>query len=147
MKRNCLAAVVLLGTPLFAAASSTAGGETRTVQGTVIGSVEVAGGGHEAALDSVRVRTRDGETVRLMLGPAGSCAGCVHDGDRIRARVMANTHNGTAQVRTMQVRRSGERLAFRNQAGELVLARNRACDGSRTASGNRFRGAGGGGRH
>lgn len=87
--------------------------------------------------DVVTVRTRQGEQVQLRLGPAGSCNGCVRQGDRIQAKVRAGGAEG-AQVRQMKVRRNGEMVSYGLRRGQL--SRTRGGNGSGT------RGAGNGDR-
>lgn len=103
------------------------------VEGEVVQVMEQTRAGELGNLDAVMVRTRKGEQVRLLLGEAGSCVGCVQVGDRVRVRLMKNgvTADGY-QVRAMKVQRTGETTRFRNTAGELMRlqARDRTQDGT-----------------
>ena len=103
----------------------------------------------QGEFDRLTIRTRNGETQRLLLGRSGDCPNCVMVGDRVRARVMAGDESGAARrVQNMQVRRTGERYTFRNEAGELTRERTRHGRGTGEGSAH-GRGAcgNGGNRH
>jgi hypothetical protein len=120
------AKLVLVTLSLAVVSGSLAADDTVKIRGEVVGFQR--GGPTEVGgePDRITVRTRDGETRCLLLGEAGSCPGCVDVGDRIRARVMVGEPIGEPlRVRTMRVRRTGESLTFRNEAGELVHTRAR----------------------
>lgn len=127
------AKLVLVTLSLAVVSVSLAADDAVKIRGEVVG-VQRGGpaqGGGEP--DRITVRTRDGETRCLLLGEAGSCPGCVEVGDRVRARVMAGEPVGAPlRVRTMRVRRTGESLTFRNEAGELVRTRDRRQEQSGT---------------
>lgn len=126
--------LVLVILSLAAVSAPLAANDAVKIRGEVVGvqqGVPAQGGGEP---DRITVRTRDGETRCLLLGKAGSCPGCVAVGDRVRARVMAGDPMGEPlRVRTMRVRRTGESLTFRNEAGELVRTRARRQEQSGTA--------------
>jgi hypothetical protein len=127
-----------------------------TIQGEVVQvhqNVRTRNGG---AFDELTVRTRQGEQMRLRLGAAGECPGCVQAGDTIRARVMAGgPTDGALNVRQMKVRNSGQSYRFRNDSGDLLQTRERARSRTMKTSGTcTRRGAGehggghrGGGHH
>lgn len=127
----------------FLAAGAATANETTAVQGEVIAIQHGVAVQNQGELDQVTIRMRNGETRQLMMGPSDSCPGCVQVGDRVRAQVMAGTGSETArQVRSMKVRRTGETIAVRNEAGELIRSRTRS--GAETGSGAAYRRGGGG---
>jgi hypothetical protein len=96
---------------------------------------------NQGELDALQIRTRQGESMQLLLGEAGSSAGRVQEGDRIRARLSNAEPDGEAyRVRSMKVRRTGERLQYRDAAGEMLQtqARDRFRDGTGTATQRRI---------
>ena len=131
-KRAFLTAVaVLLALP--AGLSSLAEEPPAKIQGEVIQVMQRVQTANAGEMDALRIRTRQGEEMQLLLGKAGSCPDCVQPGDQVRVRLAASgPTDGGYQVRTMQIRRTGETLEFRNAAGELqqVRSRNRHHDGT-----------------
>ncbi|MEJ2084827.1 MAG: hypothetical protein P8Y44_04015, partial [Acidobacteriota bacterium] len=112
-KRNWIVVVVALAVVLIGVSAADAG----KVKGEVVQvgqQVQTQNGG---TYDVVTVRTRQGEQVQLRLGPAGSCDGCVQQGDRIQARVRSGGAAG-AQVRQMKVRRNGEMVSYGLRGGQ-----------------------------
>lgn len=111
--------------------------------------------------DHVMIQTRTGEQMRVRLGAAGTTEGMVAEGDQVRMRLMAGGPvDGAYQARSMQVRRTGESVQYRNEAGEMLQTqtrtRTRLQDGTgdgamtrtRTGQGSTTsgsRGSGGGG--
>jgi len=96
--------------------------DAATVKGEVVQvgqQVQTQNGG---TYDVVTVRTRQGEQVQLRLGPAGSCNGCVQQGDRIQAKVRSGGAAG-AQVRQMKVRRNGEMYSYGLRSGQMTQTR------------------------
>jgi hypothetical protein len=112
-----------------------------TVKGEVIQVQQRARTENDGELDHLRIRTRQGEEMRLQLGKAGTCEGCVQAGDQIKARVRQGTDGAPAKVQSMQVRRQGALYSYRYQNGELVQnqARPRAQDGSGVGNHNAMR--------
>jgi hypothetical protein len=107
------------------------------VRGEVVEVRRAAQAGNPGELDQLTIRTRSGETRRLLLGEPGSCPASLAAGDQVRARVMAADGAKQSQrVRSMQVRRTGESFRFRNKSGEMVRTQNRLHDGSNAALGN-----------
>jgi hypothetical protein len=110
---------VVLLTALPAAAD-----DPTRITGEVVGMRHAVSTASQVELDRLTVRMRSGEIRHLLLGETGSCPDCVVVGDRVRVRVMAGEPTGEPwRIRTMQVRRTGETLTFRNEAGELVRTR------------------------
>ena len=95
------------------------------------------GAGNEGEFDSVMIRTRQGEQMRLVLGEAGSSQGQIRAGDQVRVRLSAG---GPAEdgyrVQTMRVRRTGESFQYRDASGEMLQTqtRSRGQNGSGTAT-------------
>jgi len=87
-------------------------------------------------LDTLRIRTRQGEEMRLVLGAAGSTAGSVQAGDRIRARLSNGgpTEQGYC-VQSMKVRRTGQTLRYRNASGDVLQTQVRSRDRDRDRDG------------
>jgi len=92
--------------------------------------------GNAGDLDTLRIRTRQGEEMQLVLGAAGSTAGSVQAGDRIRARLSNGgpTEQGY-RVQSMQVRRTGETLRYRSASGDVLQVRSRDHDRYRDGTG------------
>ena len=80
--------------------------------------------------DHLMIRTRQGEEMRLRLGAAGQCDGCVQVGDQIRARVRQGSSGQAGQIDSMKVKRNGEMFAYKNQGGQMVGVQKRLRDGS-----------------
>jgi len=92
--------------------------------------------GNHGELDQLTIRTRTGETRRLLLGEPGSCPASLETGDQVRVRTMAGDGGSEGQrVRAMYVGRTGESFKFRNKSGEMVRTQTRLRDGSSAASG------------
>ncbi len=112
-----LALATIAAPPLLAASYE---GEVIQVQERV----RTANGGER---DELRIRTREGEELRLHLGAAGACAGCVQVGDQVRIRTTRRTSEGEAlQVRRMAVRRTGQEHAFCDRSGRPIATESRA---------------------
>jgi hypothetical protein len=129
--RNQVQAILVASSLLLGAGSVLGAETTEVVTGEVldVGTETVAG--QTGALDRITIRTRSRETQRLLLGQAGSCPACYRVGDRVRARVMTgDPATGPRRVRTMEVRRTGESLTFRDGAGNAIRTRVRTRDGS-----------------
>jgi hypothetical protein len=98
------------------------------------------GAGNEGEFDSVMIRTRQGEQMRLVLGEAGSSQGQIRAGDQVRVRLSAG---GPAEdgyrVQTMRVRRTGE--SFQHQPGTANSGAN--YRGGRGGGGGNSGGGGG----
>lgn len=129
---------------------STASQSETTIKGEVVQVQQQIRTENDGAFDQLRVRTRQGQEMRLQLGKAGNCPGCVQVGDQIRARVRSGADGQAAQVQSMKVRREGSMYSYRFQNGELAQnpARMRARDGSGAGRSNREqwqRGSGGNG--
>lgn len=95
---------------------------------------------NQGELDALQIRTRHGETMQLLLGEAGSSEGRVQEGDRIRARLSDGEPAGEAyRVRSMKVRRTGEKLQYRDASGEMLQmqTRDRFQDGTGAATQSR----------
>ena len=124
-KRTFLTAVVVL-LALPAGLSSLADEPPAKIQGEVVQVMQRVQTASAGEMDALRIRTRQGEEMQLLLGKAGSCPDCVQPGDQVRVRLAASgpTEDGH-QVRTMKIRRTGETLEFRNAAGELLQVRSR----------------------
>jgi len=138
--KSAIGLAVLLA--IIAVSSAIAGDAPTKIKGEVIQVMQHAGTGNAGELDSVMIRTRQGEQKRLLLGQSGTCEGCVQVGDQIRAQLSAGgSTDGGYQVQTMKVRRTGESLQYRNDAGELLQtqtrSRNQSRDGSAAATQNR----------
>ena len=91
--------------------------------------------GNAGDLDTLRIRTRQGEEMRLVLGAAGSAAG-LQAGDQIRARLSNGgpTEQGY-RVQSMQVRRTGQTLQYRNVSGDVLQTQLRSRDRDRYRDG------------
>jgi hypothetical protein len=104
------------------------------VRGEVVEVLQQTRNGGE--FDALRIRTRQGEEMRLLLGDAGSAAG-LQAGDRVRARLMAgDPWDQGYPVRSMRVRRTGQTLQFRDASGNPVRDRSHVRDRSRDGSGS-----------
>ena len=125
--------LIVLGTtlPVVAARDET------TVKGEVVQVQQRLRTANDGEVDQLRVRTRQGEELRLQLGRAGSCPGCVQVGDQIRARVRTGADGQPAQVQSMKVRRNRAMYGYCLESGDLIRQqdRTRARDGS--GAGNR----------
>ena len=112
----------------------TAGPDEATVKGEVVQVQQRVRTENDGSVDQLEVRTRQGQELRLQMGKADSCPGCVQVGDQIRARVRTGSDGQASQVRSMKVRRDGSMRSYRFQNGELALnqTRLRARDGSGT---------------
>ena len=129
---------VLVG--LLAGAGAAAQDSPARVEGEVVRVMQQTRAGEPANLDAVMVRTRNGERMRLLLGQAGDCPGCVQVGDQVRARLMKGGSSADGhQVRTMKVQRTGERTRFRNASGELLRTRSRNGTGDGSGTNDRAR--------
>jgi hypothetical protein len=125
-------AAFALAAPIFSDEPPT----ERKIRGEVVAVRQLERTGNQGALDELTVRTKNGQMHRLVLGEAGGCVDCVRVGDRIRARVSGGEVEGSAQrVRSMQVKRSGERFAFGESAGQGSVQRTRQADRTRTTQG------------
>lgn len=104
------------------------------VRGEVVEVMQSTRNGGE--FDALRIRTRQGEEMRLLLGGAGTAAG-LRAGDRVRARLAAGGPSDQGYpVRSMRVRRTGQTLQFRDASGNPVQDRLRDRDRSRDGSGS-----------
>ena len=120
----------------------TAAVDTTSTQGKVLEIQRGVSVHDQGEFDRLTIRTRDGETERLLLGQSGSCPDCVMVGDRVRAQLMNGDVSGaTRRVRSLQVRRTGETIAIRNEAGELIRERTRHGVGSDAAVSNHCAGS------
>jgi hypothetical protein len=109
-----------------------------TVEGEVVRVMQQTG--NEGELDALMIRTRQGEEMRLLLGRAGTSEGRVQEGDRIRARLASGDPAEEGyRVRSMNVRRTGERLRYRDGSGEMLQAQDRSRDRDGTGGGGRAR--------
>jgi hypothetical protein len=123
-RRFAISFAVLVG--MSAGAATLAQETPAEIEGEVIQLTQQTRNGEPGGLDAVMVRTRQGERVRLLLGEAGSCEGCVRVGDQVRARLSKNGATGDAyQVRAMKVKRTGEKIRFRDASGQLLRDRFR----------------------
>ncbi len=131
-------ALTLLAAAPAASAQTSAAEETAgnvRVEGRVVAieHVEQATRNHgQGAADMIRIRTRSGEEMHLVLGPQGVCDGCLRVGDQVRvhARPTGANAGGEAaryEVRTMTVRRTGRTLHFGD--GPAARAGMGAADG------------------
>lgn len=111
----------------------------RKIKGEVIQVMQQTrtGTGNAGEFDSVMIRTRQGEQMRLVLGEAGSSQGQIQAGDQVRARLSAGgpTEDGH-RVQTMNVRRTGESFQYRDASGEMLQTqiRSRGQNGSGAAT-------------
>lgn len=120
----------------------TAAVDSNSTQGQVLEIERGVSVHDQGEFDRLTIRTRDGETERLLLGQSGSCPNCVMVGDRVRAQLMnADASGATRRVRSMQVRRTGETIAVRNEAGKLIRERTRQGEGSDAAASNHCAGS------
>ena len=138
---------------IFSATLPTAASQDETtVKGEVVQVQQRVRTENDSEFDQLRIRTRQGQEMRLQMGKADTCPGCVRVGDQIRARVGGGTNGQAAQVQSMKVRRNGSMYSYRFQNGELAQsqARLRARDGSGAGRNNREqwqRGGGNGNRN
>jgi hypothetical protein len=141
MLERSVTVIALLAVLLPAAASALArpaGSDGEVVEGTVVQIRNRVQTGNEGELQQITVRTRQGEMVQLMLGDPEACPGeCLMVGDQVRARIATRTRTRShrqvgspeeaggepARVRSLKVRRTGQEIALRNAAGELIRAR------------------------
>jgi len=115
---------VILAALLAAGAWAPAAAEAQVIEGQVVRVTQQTV--NEGELDVLTIRTQQGETMRLLLGRAGSSAGRVQEGDRIRARLSnAQPAGESYRVRSMKVQRTGERLQYRTAAGDMLRTRSR----------------------
>ncbi len=127
----------ILAISILVVIGSAAATNSNSTQGEVLEVQHGVSVPDQGEFDRLTIRTRNGETQRLLLGRSGDCPDCVMVGDRVRARVMAGDESGTARrVQSMQVRRTGERFTFRNEAGELTRERTRSGKGAGAGSAN-----------
>jgi hypothetical protein len=110
-----------------------AGDAPEKVEGEVVQLTQQAGNAGE--LDTLMIRTRQGESMQLALGEAGTSEGRVQVGDRISARLSYGgpTEQGY-RVQSMKVRRTGETLQYRDASGQMLQIRtqNRQRNGDGT---------------
>jgi len=112
----------------------------RKIKGEVIQVMQQTrtGTGNAGEFDSVMIRTRQGEQMRLVLGEAGSNQGQIQAGDQVRVRLSAGgpTEDGY-RVQTMNVRQTGQSFQYRDASGEMLQTqtRSRGQNGSGTATG------------
>ena len=94
------------------------------VEGEVVQLMQQTGNAGE--LDTLMIRTRQGEQMRLALGEAGTSEGRVQVGDRITARLSDGepTEQGY-RVQSMKVRRTGETFQYRDASGQMLQTRTR----------------------
>jgi len=121
--------LMALGAPLIAV-----GDEPEKIEGEVVQVMQQTGNAGE--LDTLMIRTRQGEQKQLVLGEAGSSEGLVMEGDRISARLSGGepTEHGY-QVQSMKVRRTGETLQYRDASGEMLQTRTRSRDHAHDGTG------------
>lgn len=132
MKKQLALVISTLLLLMSATLPAVAGQDETTVKGEVIQVQQRIRTENDGELDQLRIRTRQGQEMRLQMGKAESCPGCVEVGDQIRARVRTGADGQAAQVQSMQVRRDGSMYSYRFQNGELAQSqtRMRARDGS-----------------
>jgi len=136
MKRSVVSAVITTG--LLLAGPVIAGQGSTTVKGEVVRVEQMTRTAEGGPLSVATIRTRNGEQVKVNLGPAGGCEGCVQPGDQVRVRTMASDPSGELrQVRSMKVRREGQMSEYRMSQGRLVQSRGRARDGGAGTAGAR----------
>jgi hypothetical protein len=111
--------LIALGAPSMAASDTPA-----KIEGEVVQVAQHTGNAGE--LDTLMIRTRQGEQMRLALGQAGSSEGRVQVGDRVAARLCAGAPSEQGYpVRSMRVRRTGETLQYRDASGQMLQTRTR----------------------
>jgi len=112
--------------------STAASQDEVTVKGEVVQVQQRVRTENDGEFDQLKIRTRQGQEMRLQMGKAEGCPGCVQVGDQIRARVRSSADGQAAQVQSMKVRRNGSMQSYRLQNGELTQneSRVRARDGS-----------------
>jgi hypothetical protein len=136
-KTAAILAVLLLA---LGAPSMAADDPPGKVQGEVVQVMQQTGNAGE--LDTLMIRTRQGEQIHLALGEAGSSEGRVQVGDQVSARLTNGepTEQGYP-VQSMKVRRTGETLQYRDASGQMLQTRTRARvhaqDGTGPATGTR----------
>ena len=115
--------ITLLAAIPLAAAQSTGQdpADTTTLEGQVV-RIEKAGPATDGGVTHrALIRTRNGEDVPVDLGPHGPCEGCLRVGDQVRVRAMhAGSDGAPWMARTMQVRRTGMTMHFRDANGAVL---------------------------
>lgn len=122
--------ILMALTGLLSTAPGWAQQSSRKVQGEVIQVQQQQQTQNQGEFDHLMIRTRQGEEMRLRLGAAGQCQGCVQVGDQIRARVMRGSGGQADRIQSMKVKRNGEMFAYKHQDGQMVGIRQRLRDGS-----------------
>jgi hypothetical protein len=114
------ALLIVLGAPCMEADDAPA-----KIEGEVVQIMQQTGNAGE--LDTLTIRTRQGQSIHLALGEAGSSEGRVQVGDRVSARLSQGepTEQGYP-VQSMKVRRTGETLQYRDESGQMLQTRTRA---------------------
>lgn len=111
-------ALATIGAPPLSAA---------TYEGEVIQVQERARTANGGERDELRIRTRNGEELRLHLGAAGACPGCLEVGDQVRVRTTRRASASEAlQVRRMAVQRTGQEHTFCDRSGRPMATESRA---------------------
>ena len=132
--------VMVVGPTILAQDAS----EPTTIKGEVVQVMQQTRTGNAGELDSLMIRTREGEQMRLLLGQAGSSQEQYQLGDQVQARLAAGgpTEDGY-RVQSMKVRQTGESFQYRNASGELLQTQTRAGgqngNGTGTATGTQSR--------
>lgn len=131
-KAGLAAAVALL---------ATAGVRAETYKGEVIQVQERVRSENGGEQQQLTIRTREREELRLDLGAAGACAGCVQVGDQVRVRTTARSAQGQAlEVRNMQVERTNSSYTFRTRSGQQIPTQVRTRGGGNAPGGPGGRG-------
>ena len=125
MRATWSAAVLAVLLAALGAPSIVAGDAPDRIEGEVVQIMQQTGNAGE--LDTLMIRTRQGEQMHLALGEAGTSEGRVQVGDRVSARLSGgeSTEQGY-RVQSMKVRRTGETLQYRDASGQMLQTRTRS---------------------
>ena len=125
MRATWSAAVLAVLLMALGAPSIAAGDAPDKIEGEVVQLMQQTGNAGE--LDTLMIRTRQGEQMRLALGEAGTSEGRVQVGDRVSASLASGEPIEQGyRVRSMKVRRTGETLQYRDASGQMLQTQTRS---------------------